>query len=110
MSEQFRQRLIEESTGSTVLGIKGSRLHKIKIIVPKIAEQLMITMNFKAVEKLLKDEETILSKMSLLKLGLMQDLLTGRKRVKINTTSPTPPCQGGDPKSSPYQGEGRRGL
>jgi type I restriction enzyme, S subunit len=83
MSEQFHRRLIAESTGSTVLGIKGSRLHRIKICLPKTKEQFMITKIVKTIEKMLKQEEFTLSNFSFLKQALMQDLLTGRKRVKV---------------------------
>ena len=39
MSETFQAILIANATGSTALGIKGSRLHQLQIIVPSINEQ-----------------------------------------------------------------------
>lgn len=75
---------ISESTGSTVLGIKGSRLHKICICLPEIAEQQAISKIIKSHDALVRTEEINLQKHQKLKQGLMQDLLTGK--VKVNLT------------------------
>ena len=82
-SNYFQRQLVSEATGSTVLGIKGSRLHKIKIIIPKRNEQILISNIIKKHEVLLKIEKTQLLKLLNLKQGLMADLLTGRVRVQV---------------------------
>lgn len=39
LGKEFQIRLYREATGSTVKGIKGSKLHKIKVPIPSIEEQ-----------------------------------------------------------------------
>ncbi|WP_153131086.1 restriction endonuclease subunit S [Dechloromonas hortensis] len=45
-SDQFQAQLIEQSTGSTVAGIKASRLKELQIEIPSIAEQTEIVRRF----------------------------------------------------------------
>ena len=82
-SSYFQRQLVSEATGSTVLGIKGSRLHKISISIPKRNEQILISNVIKQHEVLLKTEKAQLLKLKNLKQGLMADLLTGRVRVQV---------------------------
>ena len=84
MSDGFQRQLFSEATGTTVLGIKGSRLHKLKIAIPRLDEQRFIVKRLKAIDNKLQTELTYLQKMQSLKKGLMEDLLSGRKQVKIN--------------------------
>lgn len=84
MSDGFQRQLFSEATGTTVLGIKGSRLHKLKITIPRLDEQRFIVKRLKAIDNKLQTEQTYLQKMQSLKKGLMEDLLSGRKQVKIN--------------------------
>jgi len=84
MSDGFQRRLIAESTGSTVLGIKGSRLHKLFIAMPEKNEQAAISKMIKTQDGLLTDENENLHKHQQLKDGLMSDLLTGKVRAKYN--------------------------
>lgn len=81
-SDSFQRSLIAESTGSTVLGIKGSRLHKLLVGLPKKEEQIAIVKMIKAQEALQTFETSDLHKFQQLKQGLMADLLTGKVRVK----------------------------
>jgi type I restriction enzyme S subunit len=82
MSEYFQMQLFKEATGSTVLGIKGSRLHKQKILRPKcIEEQNKIICIFEIYDKKIKKQHFQLSKLKKIKQGLMEDLLTGKVRV-----------------------------
>ena len=39
MGGEFQKKLHEAATGSTVKGIKGSKLHKLTIPIPSLAEQ-----------------------------------------------------------------------
>lgn len=83
MSENFQRQLSAEATGSTVLGIKGSRLHKLKIVVPEIDEQVIIAERIKTTDKKIESEQNYLLKLQKIKSGLMSDLLSGKKRVTI---------------------------
>jgi type I restriction enzyme, S subunit len=84
MSEIFQRALIAEATGSTVLGIKGSRLHQLKIILPNLAEQQLIANAVKIQEQRIELEQTYLTKLQSIKSGLMSDLLSGVKRVLLS--------------------------
>lgn len=84
MSEIFQRQLKAEATGSTVLGIKGSRLHKLKIAIPNIDEQIKIAGHIINNDKIIESEQTYLHKLQQIKSGLMNDLLSGKKEVKFN--------------------------
>lgn len=81
MSDVFQRLLISEATGSTALGIKGSRLHKLKILIPPISEQQYISCMISSIDGTIIEEEKLLTKYQSVKQGLMTDLLTGRKSV-----------------------------
>lgn len=58
-----------------------------KVVVKEIPEdeQILIAERLKAIDNKLQTEQTYLQKMQSLKKGLMEDLLSGRKQVKIST-------------------------
>jgi type I restriction enzyme, S subunit len=87
MSEIFQRALIAEATGSTVLGIKGSRLHQLKVILPDLAEQQLIANAVKIQEQRIELEQTYLTKLQSIKSGLMSDLLSGSTRVLLSETA-----------------------
>lgn len=80
-SEPLRKQLFSDSTGSTVTGIKGSRLKKIFILIPKREEQDKINNLLQSQDFKMKKEQTYKQKLLSLKRGLMEDLLTGKVRV-----------------------------
>lgn len=82
LSENFRKAIYDEATGSTVLGIKGSRLKKIKLIIPTLKEQLQISSILSSVDEQIQQYESKKEKLQELKKGLMQKLLTGKIRVQ----------------------------
>ncbi len=82
LSEIFQKNIYDEATGSTVLGIKGSRLKKIKVLIPKLNEQLQIASILTIVDEKIEQYESKKEKLQELKKGLMQKLLTGKIRVK----------------------------
>ena len=84
LSDSFQRLLYSQSTGSTVLGIKGSKLHRLKIVIPSKKEQVFINKKLKGIESLIGSEKSILFKQTQLKQGLMQDLLTGKVPVKAD--------------------------
>ena len=82
MSETFQAILIANATGSTALGIKGSRLHQLQIIVPSINEQEKIISLLQLWDTAIAKQTALIEQLTLRKRGLMQQLLTGKKRLK----------------------------
>ncbi len=76
LSDYFRRILLAESTGSTAQGIKGSRLHQLKIKIPSFNEQQAISKRLSKIDSLIQKEESILSKYRKIKTGLMDKLLS----------------------------------
>ena len=81
MSEIFQKILIANATGSTALGIKGSRLHQLPIIIPSITEQSIITTILCLWDTAIEKQSELIEKLTLRKRALMQQLLTGKKRL-----------------------------
>ena len=84
MSDIFQRQLYTNATGSTVLGIKGSRLHKLSIYVPEINEQESIEKRLISMDSKLQTEQNYLHKLQQIKAGLMADLLSGKKKVNVD--------------------------
>lgn len=82
MSDGFQTILIANATGSTALGIKGSRLHQLPIIIPSLKEQDGIITNLELWDTAIAKQTALIEKLTLRKRGLMQQLLTGKKRLK----------------------------
>lgn len=83
LSPLFQLLLEKESTGSTVKGIKGSRLHKLKVLIPPLKEQEKIASILNSVDEKLGVLSEKKSYYQNLKKGLMQQLLTGLVRVSV---------------------------
>ncbi|MBF9239791.1 restriction endonuclease subunit S [Hymenobacter sp. BT683] len=84
LGPQFQTALDKESTGSTVKGIKGSRLHKMQLIIPSsLAEQRQIAEILTTVDDKLQVLTDKKAQYQELKRGLMQQLLTGQRRVRV---------------------------
>jgi type I restriction enzyme, S subunit len=81
---ESRRRFEQRSTGSTVLGIKQSVFRKVLLRFPRFEEQHLIGAKLSASDAHIRSEQTYCEKLKLLKKGLMQDLLTGMVRVKVN--------------------------
>lgn len=82
MSEIFQTILTANATGSTALGIKGSRLHQLPIIIPNIEEQEKIVFVLQLWDTAIAKQTQLVEELTLRKRGLMQQLLTGKKRLK----------------------------
>lgn len=65
-------------------GINGNEYGSFLIPKPDLNEQIFISERLLAIQRKLQTEQTYLQKMQSLKKGLMEDLLSGRKQVKIN--------------------------
>lgn len=83
-SKKYRDHLKSTSTGTTVRHTSPSKVLEVSIPLPSIFEQMNIVKIVKSIENKLKVEKEKLSNLSNLKQGLMQFLLTGKVRVKVN--------------------------
>jgi Restriction endonuclease S subunits len=68
--------------GSTFKAIRKKEIEKFKIPLPPLGEQRKIAEILSTVDKKLELERERREKLEKIKKGLMNDLLTGRKRVK----------------------------
>ncbi len=82
LAPQTQKRIGLYATGSTVLGIKQSVLRKILMPVAGMREQEQVGVILDEVQKEIGRLEDQLDVLERVKRGLMQDLLTGRVRVK----------------------------
>ena len=82
LSEKFQRILDEKSTGGTVKGIKGSTLHKMVLISPSLQEQKAIADCLSTWDKAIEKQNALIAQKELSKKALMQQLLSGKKRLK----------------------------
>lgn len=74
-----------ELTGSTIKNLSLAAIRSTPISLPKNdKEQKEIAKRINSISNKLKSEELYLHKLQMLKSGLMGDLLSGKKRVKVN--------------------------
>lgn len=85
-SPYFRSRAINLSTGTTRARIGLSALKSILIKHPLLSEQNSISQKIETIDKKIELEQITLKKYQKIKQGLMQDLLTGKVKVSIDTT------------------------
>jgi len=69
--------------GTSINGITRDVLINHKLAVPNLSEQKEIAYILKEIDNKINNEGAYLSKLQKLKQGLMQDLLTGKVRVKV---------------------------
>jgi type I restriction enzyme S subunit len=79
-----------EAKGSTFREVTLASLRKIAIIVPPINEQHQMASNMDSIKLKLAATEDKLTQLQSLKKALMQDLLTGKVRVKIDEKEQEP--------------------
>jgi type I restriction enzyme S subunit len=72
------------NAGGNREGLNYQQLRSFVVPWPSDAERNRIAKRLVAIENQLSNEETLLAKLSLHKSGLMQDLLTGKVRVKVD--------------------------
>jgi type I restriction enzyme S subunit len=75
-------KIYNEATG--VPSLSRATIEKIKVKIPKLNEQLEIRTRIQIVDNNISKELIYLEKLKKLKQGLMQDLLTGKVRVKVD--------------------------
>ena len=81
--EDFRSRLIGVSTVSANTNINQVSLSKLLTIHPSKEEQHAIAERITSIDNNLQSEQSYLEKMQQIKKGLMEDLLSGKKRVRV---------------------------
>ena len=81
----MRQQMIHSSKFTTRAGISGESLNLLKIIIPPLSEQKAIGDALSAVDGRIQTLMKIKTSKVSLKKALMQDLLTGKVRVKVDT-------------------------
>ena len=72
------------ATGSTVKGIRLKELRAIPVKIPPLPEQKEIASILTSMDKNIEEKQRKLRKTESFKKSLMQDLLTGKVRVKVN--------------------------
>jgi len=83
-SEYFQSQLVKYSSGSTAKGIQQTKLVTLNVLLPHDRhKQKEIANILKTMDANINAESDILNKHLRIKAGLMHDLLTGNKRVKV---------------------------
>ena len=73
----------QKANGSTILTITKAQLSKFLIPFPPLSEQQKIAAILSEADAKIEKEQTQKTQLETLKKGLMQQLLTGKKRVKV---------------------------
>jgi type I restriction enzyme S subunit len=81
LSDFFQEYLRNAEVGTTRAEISIKILRELSTLVPPLSEQNEIVSRITAIERTLEGGQRELDKLRSLKIGLMQDLLTGKKRV-----------------------------
>lgn len=90
MNSSLGQRQIfSEQAGQTREGLNYQQIRTFKISVPPMEEQEKIANIIESFNKKVGNERSRLNALQYLKKGLMQSLLTGKVRVKVNETEVT---------------------
>ncbi len=82
--DSIRHRYYQLANGSTRFGLTSDAILESKILVPPLLEQQKITSILTSMDENIEEKQLKLRKTESLKKSLMQDLLTGRVRVKVN--------------------------
>lgn len=83
-SPTYQKLMLDDSRGSAIKHIYITDVDKMKVAFPSLEEQQKIAERLKAIDNKLQTEQTYLQKIQSLKKGLMEDLLSGKKQVKVN--------------------------
>ena len=82
-TEEIQKELIGESVGSTRSSINTTILESLSVKLPPIQEQKKIASILQSLDSNIKSRELKLKQLMSVKKALMQDLLTGKVRVKL---------------------------
>ena len=81
LSNKFQKILLDNSSGTTTQGIKGSILHTLPIIIATPTEQRASAQTLSDVDGLIAALDKLIAKKRNIKTATMQELLTGKKRL-----------------------------
>jgi len=83
LSKEFTKQLLMRANASAQAGVYLGELSKIPIPIPSLQEQQKIATILSEADAKIEKEQTQKAQLEALKKGLMQQLLTGKKRVKV---------------------------
>ena len=84
-SFQFKYKyIISQRIGGAQPNLNAEQVKKLKIAIPPLSEQKEIVNILRTVDNRINNENNYINFLKKNKKGLMQDLLTGKRRVKIN--------------------------
>lgn len=82
-SEIFQKRVLGTAIGSNQKALTIEKVEKVIVPIPKLSEQQKIAEILSAVDEKISVNNKLKEKLTLLKKGLMQDLLSGKVRTNI---------------------------
>lgn len=82
LASTLKQTLLQFASGSTFLEITPSKIKSIQIPIPTIAEQTAIATTLSDMDALITALDKKIAKKKAIKQGAMQQLLTGKKRLR----------------------------
>ncbi|GEM_PF-2681638 len=82
--KSINSKLDSISGGSTFKAITKNQLEKLEVFLPPLDEQKRISLILSTIDKKLSIQKSQKSKLESIKKSLMNDLLTGKKRVKVD--------------------------
>jgi len=86
LTEIGKRRIFDLVASTTQMAISMTRLRTLILIRPPLEEQKRIVKILEAVDNKIESEQNYLCKLTQMKTGLMQDLLTGRVRVNVEAS------------------------
>lgn len=81
LSDRFQGILDSHASGSTARGIKGSVLHQLPVVIPRPDEEKAIATALSDADALIVAQDELIAKKRSTKQAVMQQLLTGEKRL-----------------------------
>ena len=82
-TQHFQDEILIDAAGGAQPNISSGRVERIRVKFPKLSEQIQISERLDAAKQRMTLLEIEQEKYATLKSGLMQDLLTGKVRVKV---------------------------
>lgn len=80
-SEPFRNRIRNVAVGQTMASLNTQIMKNIEVVLPPFPEQHAIAEVLSDVDALIEAQEALIEKKRLIKQGVMQELLTGKRRL-----------------------------
>ena len=77
----FYDRIMKMTAKSSVDSVRKDMIAEMRVAVPSISEQMIITSSLSDIDSLISSLEQLIAKKRLIKQGAMRELLTGKKRL-----------------------------